>query len=138
MPSRLIFSEKDSELKNPFDFFKRGAYNLFYGYKNLLKGGEDEMKRAIAAILPLIMIAMFVVALAGCGADIKAENEKLKAENTGLKSDNDKLRLEVQKLKEEMQKAAEKDPLIVSLKAENETLKKQVEDLKVQSTKKKK
>ena len=34
----------------------------------------------------------------GCGADIKAENEKLKTENTNLKSDNDKLKIEVQKL----------------------------------------
>ena len=49
------------------------------------------MKRAISAILSLLLIVMFVGALVGCGADIKAENEKLKTENTNLKSDNDKI-----------------------------------------------
>ncbi len=82
------------------------------------------MKRAISAILSFALISLFIVALVGCGADIKAENEKLK--------------LEVQKLKEEIQKAAEKDATIGSLNAENEALKKQVEDLKTQLTKKKK
>lgn len=100
------------------------------------------MKRSIAVFLSFVMIGMFVPVLAGCGADIKAENEKLKAENTSLKSDNDKLKIEVQKLKEEMdaiQKgAAEKDSTIGAMKAENEAFKKQVEDLKAQSTKKKK
>jgi len=138
MQSRLIFTKDDFEFKNLFDFFKRGVYNLVCGYKNLFKGGEVEMKRAISAILSLVMIGMLVVALAGCGADIKAENEKLKAENASLKSDTDKLKLEVQKLKEEMQKAAEKDATIGSLKAENEALKQQVEDLKAQLAKKKK
>ena len=83
------------------------------------------MKRGISAILSLLLIAMFVSALMGCGADIKAENEKLKTENTNLKSDNDKLKLEVQNLKEEIQKAAEKEATIGSLTAENEALKKQ-------------
>ena len=56
------------------------------------------MKRAISAILSLFLIVIFVSALVGCGADIKAENEKLKTENTNLKSDNDKLKLEVQEI----------------------------------------
>ena len=64
------------------------------------------MKKAVSVILSLFLIGMFLTVLAGCGADIKAENEKLKAENTNLKSDNDKLKLEVQKLKEDIQKAA--------------------------------
>ncbi len=68
------------------------------------KGGESGMKRAISTILSLSLIGMFVMALVGCGADIKAENEKLKTENITLKSDNDKLKLEVQKLKEEIQR----------------------------------
>jgi carbonic anhydrase len=76
---------------------------------------------------------MFTTALVGCGADIKAENEKLKAENATLKSDTDKMKLEVQKLKGEIQKAAEKDATIASMKVE-----KQVDDLKAQMTKKKK
>jgi len=101
------------------------------------KGGDGEMKRAISIILSLLLITTFIVALVGCGADIKAENEKLKTENTNLKSDNDKLKIEVQKLKEEIQKASEKDATISSLTAENEALKKQVEDLKTQLAKKK-
>jgi cell division protein FtsB len=117
---------------------KRGVYNSIGRYKNIFKGGEGEMKRAASAILPLVMIVLLVVALAGCGADIKAQNEKLKAENASLKSDTDKLKLEVQKLKEEMQKAAEKDATIGSLKVENEALKQQVGDLKAQLAKKKK
>jgi len=102
------------------------------------QGGEPEMKKTLSAILLFAMISLFIVALVGCGADIKAENEKLRAENTNLKSDNDKLKHEVQKLNEEIQKAAEKEGTIGSLKAENEALKKQVEDLKAQLTKKKK
>jgi cell division protein FtsB len=137
--SRLMCLFRFSKL---FDFFDRDVYNLFCGIDGLLKGGEDEMRRAISVILSLVMIGMFVVALTGCGADIKAENEKLKAENTSLKSGHDKLKIEVQKLKEGMEAvqkaAAEKDATIVSLKAENEAFKKQVEDLKAQLTKKKK
>ncbi len=98
------------------------------------KGGESGMKRTISTILSLSLIGMFVMALVGCGADIKAENEKLKTENITLKSDNDKLKLEVQKLKEEIQKAAEKEATLTSLTAENEALKKQVEDLKTKLT----
>ena len=86
------------------------------------------MKRAISLMLSLFLIVMLVSALTGCGADIKAENEKLKAENTNLKSDNDKSKLEIQKLKEEIQKGAEKEATIVSLTAENEALKKTKED----------
>ena len=95
------------------------------------------MKKTVPAILSLLLIALLVVSLAGCGADIKAENEKLKAEITVVKSDNDKLKLEIQKLKEELTKAAEKDATISAMTAENEALKKQVEDLKTQLTKKK-
>jgi peptidoglycan hydrolase CwlO-like protein len=97
------------------------------------------MKKAISGILSLFLIGMFLTVLVGCGADIKAENEKLKTENTSLKSDTGKLRLEVQKLKEEIQKAAaEKDATIGNLKAENEAFKKQVEDLSAKIPKKKK
>lgn len=97
------------------------------------------MKRVISAALSLLLIGLFVSALVGCGADIKAENEKLKAENTSLKADNDKLRLDVQKLKEDAQKmAADKDATIASLNTEKEALKKQVDDLTAKMTKKKK
>jgi len=102
------------------------------------EGGDKSMKRAISLMLSLFLVAMFVSTLIGCGADIKAENEKLKAENNNLKSDNDKLKLEIQKLKEDIQKGAEKEATITSLTAENEALKKQVEDLKSQLAKKKK
>jgi cell division protein FtsB len=81
------------------------------------------MKREISVILSVAMITLLIGALVGCGADIKAENEKLKAENTSLKSDHDKLKLEVQKLKEEIQKAADKDAQISALTAESEALK---------------
>jgi cell division protein FtsB len=97
------------------------------------------MKRVISAVLSLLLIGIFVSALVGCGADIKAENERLKAENTILKSDNDKLKLDVQKLKEDALKvAAEKDATIASLTAEKEALKKQVDDLNAKMAKKKK
>jgi peptidoglycan hydrolase CwlO-like protein len=113
-----------------------------YGNESRFKGGEGAMKRTLSMILSFVMIVIFTATLFGCGAEIKAENEKLKAENTSLKSDNDKLKIEVQKLKEGMeaiQKAtAEKDATIGTMKAENEALKKQVEDLKAQLTKKKK
>jgi predicted RNase H-like nuclease (RuvC/YqgF family) len=85
------------------------------------------------------MVITFVSAFVGCGADIKAENEKLKAENANLKSDNDKLRIEVQQSKEEIQKAAaEKDAKINTLTADNEALRKQVADLQAKTAKKKK
>ena len=97
------------------------------------------MKRVISAALSLLLIGLFVSAFIGCGADIKAENEKLKAENTSLKADNDKLRLDVQKLKEDAQKmGADKDATIASLTTEKEALKKQVDDLNAKMTKKKK
>jgi len=102
------------------------------------KGGEKKMRRVLLVILSLALVSAVLVALVGCGAEIKAENEKLKAENATLKSDNDKMQMEVQKLKGEIQKAAEKDATISTLSAENEALKKQVEDLKAQITKKKK
>ena len=117
---------------------KGDVYNLIYTMEDVFKGGGAEMKRTLAVFLSFIMIGMFVAVLAGCGADIKAENEKLKTENTNLKSDNDKLKLEIQKLKEEIQKAAEKEGILNSTKAENEALMKQVEDLKAQLAKKKK
>ncbi len=116
-----------------FDFLVK-MFIMFYKMQNGGKGGESGMKRAISIFLSLFVLTTFTVGLAGCGADIKAENEKLKAENTTLKSDNDKLKLEVQKLKEEIQKAAEKEATLASLTAENEALKKQVEDLKVKLT----
>jgi peptidoglycan hydrolase CwlO-like protein len=100
------------------------------------------MKKATSVILTLFLIGMFLTVLTGCGADIKAENEKLKTENTNLKSENDKLKLDVQKLKEDIQKAAaaaaEKDTTIGNLKTESEALKKQVEDLTAKLPKKKK
>ncbi len=97
------------------------------------------MKRVLPVVLSLLLIGLLVSALMGCGAEIKAENERLKTENAGLKSDNDKLRLDVQKLKEDAQKmATEKDEKIASLTAENEALKKQVEDLTAQMAKKRK
>ncbi len=92
------------------------------------------MRRIIFTFLSLFVIGMLVMALVGCGADIKAENEKLKAENINIKSDKDKLTLEIQKLKEEIQKGAEKEAALTSLTAENEALKKQVEDLKAKLT----
>jgi DNA anti-recombination protein RmuC len=96
------------------------------------------MKKAVSVVLSLFLIGMFLTVLAGCGADIKAENEKLKTENTSLKSENDKMKLDAQKLKEDVQKAAaEKDTTINNLKAENETLKKQVDDLMAKMPKKK-
>jgi len=97
------------------------------------------MKRVIAAALSLLLIGVFVSVLAGCGTDIKAENERLKAENANLKSGNDKLKLDVEKLKEDTQKmAAEKDATIASMNAKNEALKKQVHDLNAKMPKKKK
>jgi len=36
------------------------------------------MKKAISTILSLLLVAIFMTTLTGCGADIKAENEKLK------------------------------------------------------------
>lgn len=90
------------------------------------------MRKTVSFTLSLVFIGLFVVSLVGCGADIKAENEKLKVETASLKSDNDKLKLEIQKLKEDLTKAAEKDATIGSMTAENEALKKQVEDLKAQ------
>jgi predicted RNase H-like nuclease (RuvC/YqgF family) len=90
------------------------------------------MKKGVSAVLSLVLIALFVAALVGCGQEIKAENEKLKAENASLKSDNDKIKGEVQKLKDEVQKAVEKDATITSLTAEKEALMKQVEDQKAQ------
>ena len=105
------------------------------------EGGESEMKEGVSVILSFFLVAMLMTALTGCGADIKAENEKLKAEMTSLKSDNDKLKFEVQKLKEEIQKGAEKEATISSLTVENDALKKQVEELKaklIPPTKKKK
>ena len=96
------------------------------------------MRKTVSTLLSFVLIGLFVISLVGCGADIKAENEKLKTEITTLKSDNDKSKLEIQKLKEELTKASEKDATITSLTAENEALKKQVEDLKTQMTKKKK
>ena len=97
------------------------------------------MKSVIAAALSLLLIGVFVSVLAGCGTDIKAENERLKAENANLKSGNDKLKLDVEKLKEDAQKmAAEKDATIASMNAKNEALKKQVHDLNAKMPKKKK
>jgi cell division protein FtsB len=118
--------------------FGSGMSIICFEFINLLKGGEEKMSRIISTILSLMLIGMLAVALVGCGADIKAENEKLKAENTSLKSDNDKFKLEIQKLKEEIQKAAEKDATITSMKGENDALKQQVEDLKAQVAKRKK
>ena len=66
------------------------------------------MKQRMPAILSLILIGVFLLSLVGCGADIKAENEKLKAENANLKSGTDKLKLDIQKLKDELQKADRK------------------------------
>ena len=83
------------------------------------------MKKVIWVALSLLLVGLFVSALVGCGADTKAENERLKGENTSLKSGNDKLKQDVQKLTEDAKKmAAEKDATIASLTAENETLKK--------------
>jgi cell division protein FtsB len=92
-----------------------------YGNESRFKGGEGAMKRTLSMILSFVMIVIFTATLFGCGAEIKAENQKLKE---GM---------------EAIQKAtAEKDATIGTMKAENEALKKQVEDLKAQLTKKKK
>jgi cell division protein FtsB len=81
------------------------------------------MKRVISAGLLLLLIGLFVSTLVGCGADIKAENERLKAENANLKAGIDKLRLNVQKLKEDAQKmAAEKDVTIASRRKRSSNL----------------
>ena len=93
------------------------------------------MRKSVSVAVSLALISVFTWSLMGCGADIKAENEKLKVENTNLKAEVDKLNLESQTLKNELQKAVEKDATISSLTAENEGLKKQVEDLKAQITK---
>jgi len=99
--------------------------------------GEEVMrrlKRSVSVFVTLALVGLFLLSLIGCGADVKAENEKLKAENTNLKSDNDKLETEIQKLNEELSKTAakvsEKDSTIASLTAENEGLKKEIGDLK--------
>jgi cell division protein FtsB len=96
------------------------------------------VKQVLAVLLSFALIAILLFSLAGCGADVKAENEKLKAENANLKSGNDKLKLEVQRLREELQKASEKDATINSLTEENAALKKEVEDLKSRTNRKKK
>ncbi len=132
--------ERVVKFKKLFDFFSTGFYNSRERADPFFrKGGEGKMKRAVAVILSLLLIGMFLTVFTGCGADIKAENEKLKAENTTLKSENDKLKLDAQKLKEDVQKAAaEKETTISNLNAEIETLKKQVEDLTAKIPKKKK
>jgi len=109
-----------------------------YNFKKLNLSKEGEMKKLISVFPFFLLIGFLLVSLVGCGADIKAENEKLKAENAALKSDNNKLNLEIQKLKEELQKMAEKEATLSQLTAENEALKKQVEELKAQLAKKKK
>lgn len=97
------------------------------------------MKRTLSVMLSLVLLSVFVLSLVGCGADIKAENEKLKAENANLKTEMDKVKLDLQKMKDESQKAAaEKDATIKNLTDENEALKKQVEDLKAAQVPKKK
>ena len=97
------------------------------------------MKRVILVVLSLFLMAMLTSVFVGCGANIKAENEKLKGQITTLQADNDKLRVEVQQLKEDAQKAAaDKDATIANLTNENATLKKEVEDLKAKLPKKKK
>ncbi len=89
------------------------------------------MRRTLSALASLVLICVFVLSLIGCGADIKAENEKLKAENANLKTEIGKVKLDLQKLKDDSQKAAaEKDGTIKNLTDENEALKKQVETLK--------
>ena len=88
------------------------------------------MKKWIFLLFAMVLLAFWLLIHIGCGADIKAESEKLKTENNNLKSENDKLKLEVQKLNEEIQKIGEKEATIVSLTSENEALKKQVEYLK--------
>lgn len=109
-----------------------------YNFKKFSLWKEGEMKTLISVFLSFLLIGMLLITFVGCGADIKAENEKLKAENAALKSDNNKLNLEIQKLKEEIQKMAEKEATLSQLTAENEALKKQVEELKAQLAKKKK
>src|SRR4030043_1171974 len=88
------------------------------------------MKKWIFILFAMVLLAFWLLIHIGCGADIKAENEKLKTENNNLKSENDKLKLEVQKMKEEIQKIGEKEATIVSLTSENKVLKKQVEYLR--------
>ena len=136
----LLKMESDCQgfLLKYYLIFRGGGLIITFENKYPGEGGDQSMKKAISVILSVFVIGILIAALTGCGADIKAENEKLKAENTNLKSDNDKLKLEVQKLKEEIQKGAEKEATISSLNAENQALKKQVEDLKSQMTKKKK
>jgi hypothetical protein len=41
-----------------------------------------DMKKCVSVAMSLALISVFTWSLMGCGADIKAENEKLKAENT--------------------------------------------------------
>jgi hypothetical protein len=97
------------------------------------EGGESSMKKILSVFVVLIFASLLLVSLTGCGADIKAENEKLKAEVASLKTDAEKAKVEAQKLKEEAGKAAEKDATIKTLTDENEALKKQVEELKAQA-----
>ena len=93
------------------------------------------MKRTISVVLSLALICFLFAALAGCGQEIKAENEKLKAENETLKADIAKVKGEVQKLKDDLQKAAEKDTTIATLTEETTALKKELEDLKAKMIK---
>jgi predicted RNase H-like nuclease (RuvC/YqgF family) len=96
---------------------------------------RNKMKRTISIVLSLALISFLFAALAGCGQEIKAENEKLKAENETLKADIAKMKVEVQKMKDELQKAAEKDVLITTLTDETTALKKELEDLKAKMPK---
>jgi len=124
--------------QKPFDFWARCFYNWSVGETTLPEGGDNGMKRTLSVVLSMLVLTAFVAALVGCGADIKAENEKLKAENTALKGSVDKMKADMQKLQDEVKKAGEKDATISSLTAENETLKKEVEELKAKMAPKKK
>jgi len=47
--------------------------------------------RTLISVCPFfLVIGELLLSVVGCGADIKAENDKLKAENAALKSENNK------------------------------------------------
>lgn len=85
------------------------------------------MRKGFFSVLSMATVLTLLLFAAGCGQQLKQENEQLKAQVDSLTAENGSLKGQVEQLTKEKDELNTK---VASLNSENENLKKQLEATK--------
>lgn len=81
------------------------------------------MRKGFFSVVSVVAVLIFFLFAAGCGQQLKQENEQLKAQVDSMTAESNSLKGQVEQLTKEKEELSTK---VASLTSENESLKKQL------------